>query len=229
MKRSSLLKVRIRTYTSKLTKQGNLAMLERKMLTAALVAVGVIISLEYASVAQQTTPTSQPTQPATQPNQTKISNSDKQFVIEAAQGGMAEVSLGQLATKRAISKDVRQYAQDMIADHTKANAELMKLATQKGITVPKNMDAKGQALMTQLSKLSGKSFDQAYMKEAGVKSHAEQVALFQRQAQQGGDPQLKAFAAKTLPTVQEHLQMARDMTGNTSGANQNPSSPSPMK
>ncbi len=203
-------------------------MIKFKMVTAAFVAVGVLFSLEYTSIAQQTPPTSQPTQPATQPNQTRISDSDRQFVLEAAQGGMAEVSLGQLATKRAASNDVKQYAQHMITDHTKANTELMRLATQKGITVPKNMDAKRQALMTQMSKLSGVDFDQAYMKEAGVKSHAEQAALYQREAQQGQDPDLKAFAAKTLPTVQAHLQDARNMTGNSSGANQNQSSPRPM-
>lgn len=195
-------------------------MIKQKIATAALV-VGVFVSLEYTSLAQSN-------QPMTQPSQTSISSSDRQFVIEAAQGGMAEVMLGQLAMKRAASNDVKQYAQDMIADHTKANTELMQLATQKGLTVPKKLDAKRQALMTQMSKLSGKSFDQAYMQQAGVKSHAEQEALFRRQAQQGQDPNLKAFAAKTLPTVQGHLQMAREMTGSTSGANQNPSSHHPM-
>lgn len=197
-------------------------MIKRKIVTTTLVTVGLLVSLEYKSIAQQTAPTSQP-------NQTTLSKSDRQFVIEAAQGGIAEVTLGQIATKRAVSNEVKQYAQHMIDDHTKANAELMQLAKRKDITVLTNMDAKRQALITKISKLSGKSFDQAYMNEVGVKSHAGQAALYQREVQQGQDSDLKAFAAKILPTVQEHLQMARNMTGKTTGVNHSPSGSHQMK
>lgn len=227
-------------------------MLKRKMLTATLIVVGSFVSLDYTSLAQTNPPTTVPspstTQPspgATQPspgatelspgttvpspgttelNQTSLSASDTQFINEAAQGGMAEVQLGQLALKQGSSKAVKKYAQQMIDEHTKVNNELMALATQKGVTPPTTIGAKYEAVKAKLSKLSGTKFDQAYMKEAGVKAHTEQAALFQRQAQQGQDPQLKAFAAKTLPAVQKHLQEAQAMTGSKPSA-----APSSMK
>lgn len=219
-------------------------MLKRKMLTGALVAVGLFTSLEYKSIAQSsqptiqpngTTPQAQPTiQPspgATQQNQTQLSAADKQFITEAAQGGMAEVEMGRLAVKQASSETVRKYAQQMINDHTKANKQLMSLATKKGVTPPTTIGSEYETVRARLSKLSGKNFDQAYMKEAGITAHKLQADLYQRQAKQGQDPDLRAFAAKTLPIVQGHLQMARDMTGDTSaGSSTSPSatpSPSP--
>lgn len=222
-------------------------MIKRKMLTAALMAAGVFVSLEYISVAQTNSPTTQQsptttqpggsmtqpggsmtqpggsmTQPGgsmTQPNQTNLSSLDRQFMVEAAQGGMAEVKLGQLASERAVSDTVKQYAQRMVQEHTKVNNELMAVAAQKGVTLPKDVNAKQKALRARLGQIPGRRFDQVYMQEAGVKSHAEQAALFQRQAQQGQDPDVKAFAARILPAVQDHLQMARSMTGTTTGAN----------
>jgi len=107
---------------------------DQLMVTAAFVA-RVLVSLEYTSIAQQTPSTSQPTQPATQPNQTRISDSDRQFVLQLREWRSKSDNL---ATKRAASNDVKQYAQHMITDHTKANTELAWLATQKGITVPKH-------------------------------------------------------------------------------------------
>jgi len=102
----------------------------------------------------------------------------------------------------------------------------MRLATQKNYR-SKNMDAKRQALMTQMSKLSGLDFDQAYMKgRASRATLSRQPSTSAKPSRARSD--LKAFAAKTLPTVQEHLQDARNMTGNSSGANQNQSSPRPM-
>lgn len=207
-------------------------MIKRKMVTAALVAVGVLVSLEYTSIAQTnqpttqpTTPATEPTTPATEPNQNTISALDRQFIINAGQGGMAEVSLGQLATKRATSDEVKQFAQRMIRDHTRANKQLLQLATQKGVTPPTDMGPKYEAAMERLSQIPSASFDQAYMNEAGINSHLESVAVFQRQDQLGQDQDLKAFAAKTLPTIQEHLQMARKMTGNNAKQNQSRRTP----
>lgn len=213
-------------------------MIKHKILTA-LVAVGLFASLEYKSVAQPTQPTvpspgtTQPVPPATTPipgtqqNQTGLSAADRKFINEAAEGGMAEVQLGQLALKRGSSDAVKQYAQQMIDEHTTVNNELMAIATQKGVTPPKAISGKHEKVRAKLSKLSGTSFDQAYMKEAGIKAHTQQAALFQRQAEQGQDPDLKAFAAKTLPAVQQHLQEAQAMTGNFSPSMNSSPSPSP--
>jgi putative membrane protein len=225
--------------------------MQRKIITAALVAVGLFAPLEYKTLAQssqspsQSSPgtTTQPipdatrsqpgatesnpninqpnrdstqSQPSpTQPNGSttgqsqQLSAQDQQFITEAAQGGMAEVQLGKLALQRASSQEVKDYAQHMIDEHTKVNQELMALAQQKGVTPPKTIGQKNEAVRAKLSKLSGSQFDKAYMSEAGVKAHTQQEALFRRQAEQGQDAELKAFAAKVLPTVQAHLQEAQ--------------------
>lgn len=214
-------------------------MLKRKMLTAAFVAVGLFASLEYKSVAQTTQPTTQPSpgasqsspspattsspSPATTPgaagqSKASLSPSDKQFINQAAQGGMAEIEMAKLALKRSSNNTVKSYAQQMIDEHTAVNKELMALAKQKGVTPPKAIGPKYEKVKTKLSQLPNKSFDRAYMTEAGVKAHAEQAELFQRQAQQGQDPDLKAFATKTLPAVQKHLQEAQAATDRYSGA-----------
>ena len=165
----------------------------------------------------------------TRPTKTNLSALDKQFMIQAAQGGMAEVILGKLAAQRAASSSVKQYGQRMINDHTQANKELMALAARKGVTLPKDVNAKQKALRARLGQIPAPRLDRVYMNEAGVKSHVDQAALFQREAEQGQDPDVKALAAKILPTVQEHLQMARSITNNLTGANPTRSGYSSMK
>lgn len=194
-------------------------MFKRKMATAALVAVGVFASLEYTSVAQPTRPVPPATRPAPLPNQAALSPLDRQFIIDAAQGGMAEVSLGQMALQRANSDAVKQYAQRMVREHTQANQELLRLASQKGVTPPKDMGPKYKAAMERMMQLPRASFDQAYISEAGINGHLESLAVYQRQAQLGQDPNLKTFAAKTLPTVENHLQAARELKGKTTTEN----------
>ncbi|HEY9903455.1 MAG TPA: DUF4142 domain-containing protein, partial [Candidatus Sericytochromatia bacterium] len=162
-----------------------------------------------------------PNRPAPLPNQplpnrpspvpgsnSQLSALDNQFVMNAAHGGMAEVRLGQLALQRATDPQVKQFAQRMIQEHTQANAELMRLTTQKRINAPTDVGPKYQAAMMRLMQLSGAEFDQAYMNEAGVNAHLESAAVYQRQAALGLDPDLKAFASRTLPRVQGHLEMA---------------------
>jgi len=132
---------------------------------------------------------------------------DNGFVTKAANGGLAEVKLGTLATQKAASADVKAFGQQMVDDHGKANDELKQLASSKGITLPTNIDAKEQAKYDRLSKLSGAEFDRAYMKEM-VSDHRMDVSEFRRESQRGSDPDVKAWAAKTLPTLEHHLQMA---------------------
>jgi putative membrane protein len=132
---------------------------------------------------------------------------DSAFVTKAAQGGLAEVKLGQLATQKASSQDVKSFAQQMVDDHGKANDELKQLASSKGVTVPADVDAKHQATHDRLSKLSGAEFDRAYMQQM-VTDHRETVNDFRRESKGGSDSDVKAWAAKTLPTLEHHLQMA---------------------
>jgi putative membrane protein len=139
------------------------------------------------------------------------------FVKEAAIGGMAEVEMGQLASTKAQSADVKQFGQRMVDDHGKANNELKSLASQKNVTLPAELDAKHKALRDKLEKMSGAEFDRAYMAEM-VADHNKDVASFSREAKSGKDPELKAWAAKTLPTLQEHQKMAREINSKVGGA-----------
>lgn len=131
---------------------------------------------------------------------------DHKFVMMAAMGGMAEVEMGRLAAQKGASDEVRQFGQRMVDDHSKANEELMRVASSKGMTPPTALDAKHQAAMQKLSALSGEKFDKEYVKMM-VGDHKKDVAEFQKEAGRGMDADIKAFAASTLPTLQEHLQM----------------------
>lgn len=134
-------------------------------------------------------------------------SADQSFMMKAAQGGMAEVELGNLAKSNAKSDAVKQFGQRMVDDHTKANDELKSIASQKNVTLPSSMDAKDQATKDRLSGLHGAAFDRAYMADM-VKDHRHDIAEFQKEANSGKDPDVKAFASKTLPTLKEHLRLA---------------------
>jgi len=129
------------------------------------------------------------------------------FATNAAQGGMAEVELGRLATQRAGDASVREFGARMVADHSRANVELKQIAAQKGIQLPGDVNSEQKSEMDKLAKMSGAEFDKEYM-SAMVKDHKDDVKDFQTQSQSGNDPEIKAFAGKTLPTLQQHLQMA---------------------
>jgi putative membrane protein len=144
------------------------------------------------------------------------SSADKRFVTEAAQGGMAEVQLGKLATEKASSADVKQFGQRMVDDHTKANDQLKSIASQQNITLPNDMGAKNQAEYDRLSKLSGDAFDKAYMKHM-LTDHRKDVAEFKKEASSGKDDAVKNFASSTVPMLEEHLKMAEDINGKLSG------------
>jgi len=134
---------------------------------------------------------------------------DNTFATKAAQGGLAEVQLGNLAKDKASSADVKSFGERMVTDHSKANDELKQIASKKGITLPTTMDSKSQATYDRLSKLSGADFDRAYMKDM-VADHRTDVSEFKRESERGADADFKQFAAKTLPTLEEHQKMAVD-------------------
>ena len=152
-----------------------------------------------------------------------MSSKDQEFVVEAAMGGMMEVELGRWAAQKGTSDAVKQFGQRMVADHRKANEQLMSLATSKGITLPTKLDEKHRAEVTKVSSLSGAAFDRAYSKLM-LSDHNKDVAAFEKQSNEGGDPDIKAFATSTLPTLKEHLQMATALTGKQSGNSDNSNS-----
>ena len=132
---------------------------------------------------------------------------DRTFAEKAAAGGVAEVEGGKMAEQRAANDKVRQFGSRMVQDHSKANEELKQIAAGKGLQLPSAPGAQSQEMMAKMQKLSGAEFDRAYMDHM-VKDHKKDVAEFQKQAGSGKDPQIKAFAAKTLPTLQDHLKLA---------------------
>ncbi|MEG3882090.1 DUF4142 domain-containing protein [Microcoleus sp. herbarium7] len=159
-------------------------------------------------------PGGSPSTPRGENSPNSLSSRDRNFVMQAAQTGMLEVQLGRLAVQRGSSPGVKRYGQEMVEEHTQKNQELMQLAMQKGQEVPTEMSSQNKALTDRLSRLSGTSFDAAY-KQAMIDSHNQAIALFQAQSQQGQDPELKAWAAQTLPNLQAHLQMVNQMLADT--------------
>ncbi len=150
-----------------------------------------------------------------------VSAADHTFVKKAAEGGLAEVELGNLAKDKASSADVKQFGDRMATDHGKADDQLKDWAKKENVTLPTQLSAKDKATRDRLSKLSGDAFDKAYMQEM-VKDHRKDVAEFQKESKAAHDPDLKAWAGQTLPTLQDHLKMAQDTAGkvgaSTSGA-----------
>jgi putative membrane protein len=137
--------------------------------------------------------------------------SPQSFTTQAAVIGKAEVELGQLAMQKTQDQNVRAYAQRMIKDHQAAAAKLEKIAGKENLEFPQTLDAEHQALKEKLSSLQGPAFDREYSK-AMAKGHDKAVALFESASQaQQLTPELKEFAAATLPTLKEHKEMAHSL------------------
>ncbi|WP_428656146.1 DUF4142 domain-containing protein [Runella sp.] len=132
---------------------------------------------------------------------------DADFMMEAASGGMMEVELGQLASNKAVSSDVKKFAKMIVTDHTKANNELKALASQKNITIPAMLSEKHQKMVNDLTAKTGKEFDKKYI-DMMVDDHKEDIKKFEKASEKCNDADVKAFAAKTLPTLKHHLEMA---------------------
>lgn len=134
-----------------------------------------------------------------------VDENDSKFVVEAADGGMAEVELGKLAQSKGSNASVKSFGQMMVDDHSKANDELKQLAQSKNITLPATVGQAHQKVMDELNTKSGKDFDKAYM-DAMISDHKKDISLFEDASNNLKDPDLKAFAAKTLPTLKMHLE-----------------------
>jgi putative membrane protein len=140
---------------------------------------------------------------------TTLNHDDQEFVNKAAQGGMAEVMLGQMASSKGTSPDVKNFGNRMVSDHGKANDELKQLAQNKGMALPADVDADSKKMSDKLSKASGADFDKQYI-SGMVDDHEKDVKEFEKESKDAKDPDLKAWASKTLPTLQDHLKMAKD-------------------
>lgn len=150
-----------------------------------------------------------PNSPETMPSAARVD--DKKFLKEAAMGGLAEVELGKIAEQKASSDQVKQFAQRMVADHTKANDDLKQIASRENVNIPDQLKGKYESTIKKLSKLSGPDFDKAYVKDQ-LKDHKEAVNDFQSESQNGTVPAVKQFASQTLPTLEQHLDLVKNLS-----------------
>jgi putative membrane protein len=134
----------------------------------------------------------------------KVTKSDARFAVDAADGGMAEVALGQLAEQKAVGQPVKDFGTMMVKDHSKANDQLKELAQKKGISLPKSLSDENQKLKNDLSAKSGESFDKAYVK-AMIKDHKDDIKKFDEATRNVKDTDLRYFFVNTLPVLKMHL------------------------
>ncbi|SAI40962.1 Predicted outer membrane protein [Bordetella ansorpii] len=180
-----------------------------KMQTLAMsILAGTTLALAQPAFAQKapTTPA-----PAESPAGTqKLDSADRDFLENAAQAGHLEVEGSKLAATKAKSADVKAFAEKMIADHGKVGQELDALAKSKGYTPPTEPSMMQRAKLKTLD-VRDESFDKAYADSIGVSAHEDAVELFTKASKEAKDADVKAFAAKTLPALQEHLNMGREL------------------
>src|ERR1017187_10105392 len=153
----------------------------------ALMAAGLLIAVPRANAA------------------TTVSTADKDFILAAAQGGMTEVKLGELAAQKGMRADVKEFGQMMVKDHTAINDDMKALAAQKGVTLPDSLDAKHQAMVDKMTALTGAEFDAAYIKSM-IKDHKMDAKEFKAESAATQDADVKGFLDKSIPVVEAHLQ-----------------------
>src|SRR5687768_13020790 len=139
-----------------------------------------------------------------------LSEQDQTFLKETAGAGLMEVQMGRLGAQKGQNQGVRQLGQKLVQDHSKANQELKLLASQKNVTLPTEVPTELQTMLAHLKSLEGAEFDKAFKKHA-LEHHQEDIQKFQKASESSPDGDVKAFAQKTLPVLQQHLKMAQDI------------------
>jgi putative membrane protein len=138
----------------------------------------------------------------------QVSAAEQAFVMDAVQGGMAEIELGRLAESRGASAQVRDFGRMMVQQHSQANQELMTIAQRIGVTPPSSLSPTAQAVQTRLQQTQGAEFDRQYVEHQAV-AHLEQRALFQFAANNAQNVELRGFAQRTLPVIERHIDQLR--------------------
>ena len=141
-----------------------------------------------------------------------MSDDDKEFAKMASMGNAAEIKTARLALERSNNKDVKKFAKMIIKDHTKAGKELQKIAMQGNMAQPNALSEEQNEEYSKLQAATGADFDKMYIANAGLEDHQKTIDLFQKEADNGENADLKAFAAKTLPTLKGHLQAAQSLS-----------------
>lgn len=185
---------------------------------AAALALGPGLLQTAAAQQAQTSPTAPaapqpPAQRATAQKTPGVAVADQRMMRDLAQANIAEVETGRMAQEKGASEDVKRFGAQMIEDHQKALTELQELARTKDVELPTEPDAKHKLVATGLKALSGAAFDKEYIRMVGVTDHRQTLEKLQRTQRETGDNDLRAYAAKTIPVVQKHLQHAEGMRG----------------
>ena len=165
------------------------------------------------STAGNTSATAGSTSTAASGTSSKVASGDQKMMRDIAQANISEIAAGKLALQNSQSDDVKSFAQKMIDDHTKAQQELQTLADSKGVKLPTEPDAKHKALAKVMAGMKGEAFDKRYLKQGGLNDHENTHKLLARVQDKAKDADLKAYAAKTITAVDEHLTMAQDTAG----------------
>jgi len=171
----------------------------------------LVASVAVVSASAQTTSPATGKTPQATPSSTATDTTARGFLTKAAEGGMAEVELGRLASTKATNSEVKAFAQKLVTDHSKANDEVKALAAKKNITLPTSVGAKHKAEHDKLAAMSGAAFDRAYV-DAMLADHQKDVAEFKQQSTMNQDADVKAFAARTLPTLEAHLKQVESLS-----------------
>ncbi|MDB6112863.1 MAG: outer membrane protein [Pedosphaera sp.] len=139
-----------------------------------------------------------------------LTDADNQFMQRAAQDGKAEIRMGQVIVQKAQNQDLRNYGQRLINDHTRMDQQLAQIAARKTVLLPTQADAAHQQMMDTLTSLSGMDFDQSALQDA-IRDHQTDIQLYQQASTTLQDPDLRAFAQQSLPILQQHLDLARQL------------------
>ena len=142
-----------------------------------------------------------------------VEKEDVQFAVEAASGGMTEIELGKMAEQKAMNRMVKNFGAMMVKDHSKADDKLQALAKAKNINLPNRPSAADQQVINKLKKLSGRYFDKAYISDM-IDDHKNDIREFKYASKNCNDPDIKHFAAKTLPLLQNHLDAIKEVDAN---------------
>ena len=144
-----------------------------------------------------------------------LSRADQKMIKDMAMANLSEIESARMAQRKSQSEQVKNFAQQMIDDHTKALGEVQQLAQAKGVALPTELDRTHKRKAERMAALSGEAFDRAYMEQAGVADHKRTHGLLQQAQARAKDPDLKALAARTQPIVDQHLNSAQQLHKNT--------------
>jgi putative membrane protein len=160
----------------------------------------------------QSAPVTQPgTGTRNLPAKSNIARGDRKFIEEAANSGMFEVQVSQLAAAKATDPNVKSFASMLVDHHTAANNELVKIANGRGVELPAAPKRALRRDIEKLGKKNGEEFDRDFVRNVGIKAHEKDIKTFQKASKDVKDPELKAFVDKTLPKLQEHLAAAQKL------------------